>query len=141
MSIINTLRTAILSIGVLLSFHQTVLAQESRDTVEAVTKWLANNAVPLQGFKTGGGYADLHPLKRIFQDVRIVGLGEATHGTLEFFAFKHRLLKFLVKEMNVRVLAIETGYSSTAQLNDYVMGKSVDATQALASQGFWPLEH
>ena len=136
MRIINALSTAILSIGILLSFNQTVLAQESDDRVEAVTKWLANNAVPLQGIKSGGGYADLHSLKRIFQDVRIIGLGEATHGTLEFFVFKHRLLEFLVKEMNVRVLAIETGYSSTAQINDYVMGKSVEGAQALASQGF-----
>lgn len=139
MSIINVLSTAILSIGILLSFHQTVLAQESGDRVAAVTKWLANNAVPLQGINPGGGYADLHSLKRIFQDVRIIGLGEATHGTLEFFVFKHRLLEFLIKEMNVRVLAIETGYSSTAQINDYIMGKSVDGAQALASQGFWPL--
>src|SRR5687767_7134593 len=130
MSIINALSTAILSIGILLSFHQTVLAQESDDRVEAVTKWLANNAVPLQRIKTSGGYADLHSLKRIFQGVRIIGLGEATHGTLEFFVFKHRLLEFLIKEMNVRVLAIETGYSSTAQINDYIMGKSVDGAQA-----------
>jgi erythromycin esterase len=140
MSIINVLNTAILSIGILLSFHQSVLAQESGDRVQAVTKWLANNAVPLQGIKSGGGYADLHSLKRIFQDVRIIGLGEATHGTLEFFVFKHRLLEFLVKEMDVRVLAIETGYSSVAQINDYVMGKSVEGAQALASQRFWPFK-
>ena len=139
MSLINALSSAILSIGILLSFHQTVLAQESGDRVEAVTKWLANNAVPLQRIKTGGGYADLYSLKRTFRDVRIIGLGEATHGTLEFFVFKHRLLEFLIKEMNVRVLAIETGYTSTAQINDYIMGKSVDGAQALSSQGFWPL--
>ena len=138
MSIINALSTAILSIGILLSLHQTVLAQERRDTIEAVTKWVANNAVRLQEIKTGGGYADLHALKKIFQDVRIIGLGEATHGSSEFFVFKHRLLEFLVREMNVRVLAIETGYSSTAQVNDYVMGKSVDGSRALTSQGFWP---
>ena len=41
--------------------------------------------------------------------------------------------------MNVRVLAIETGYSSTAQINDYIMSKSVDGAWALSSQGFWPL--
>lgn len=133
------LRTA-LSIGILLNFTQTILAQESRESIEAVTKWLRINALTIQNTEAGHGFTDLQPLKKVFRQVRVIGLGEATHGTSEFFLFKHRLLEFLVKEMNVRVLAIETGYSSTSDINDYVMGKTIDAAQALAKQGFWPLE-
>ncbi|HET9714031.1 MAG TPA: erythromycin esterase family protein [Pyrinomonadaceae bacterium] len=132
-------RTA-LSLGILLNFTHTILAQESRESIEAVTKWLKINSLAIQNIEPGRGFADLQPLKKIFREVRIIGLGEATHGTREFFLFKHRLLEFLVKEMDVRVLAIETGYSSTSDINDYVMGKSVDAAQALARQGFWPLD-
>lgn len=128
-------RTA-LSLGILLNFTHTILVQESRDGVGAVTKWLKINALAIQHMEAGHGFADLKPLERVLREVRIIGLGEATHGTREFFLFKHRLLEFLVKEMNVRVLAIETGYSSTSDINDYVMGKSVNAAQALARQGF-----
>ena len=131
-------RTA-LSIGILLNLAYTILAQESRESIEAVTKWLKINALAIQNIEAGRGFADLQPIKRVFREIRIIGLGEATHGTREFFLFKHRLLEFLFKEMDVRVLAIETGYSSTSDINDYVMGKPVDAAQALAKQGFWPL--
>ena len=128
---------AFLWIAILLNFNTTILAQEERAKVEAVTKWLANNAISLRSVKAGSGFEDLQPLKKVFQGVRIVGLGEATHGTREFFQFKHRLLEFLVKEMNFKVLAIETGYSSSADINDYILGKSNDVGKALEHQGFW----
>ena len=84
MSIINALSTAILSIGILLSAHQTVLAQESGDRVEAVTKWLANNAVPLQGIKMGGGYGDLHSFKKSFRMYKSSALGKPPMALLNF---------------------------------------------------------
>jgi len=82
-------------------------------------------------------FEDLQPLKRVFRDVRFVGLGEETHGGREFFQFKHRMLEFLVKEMGFRVFAIEASYSACQNINDYVMGKTDDGAKALDSQGFW----
>lgn len=133
----KTFYATFLWIGILLNPNHTILAQEDRAKVEAVTKWLSNNAIPLSNVEAGSGFADLRPLKKVFRDVRIVGLGEATHGAREFFQFKHRMLEFLVKEMNFRVLAIETGYSSSADSNDYVLGKSNGGAKALENQGFW----
>ena len=40
-------------------------------------------------------------------DAHIVSLGEATHGTAEFFRMKHRLVEFLASEMGFTVFAIE----------------------------------
>ena len=104
---------------------------------QALIAWLKGNAIPIRTVEAGNGFEDLQPLKRVLRDVRFVGLGEATHGTREFFQFKHRMLEFLVKEMGFRVFAIEASYSACQNINDYVMGKTDDGAKALDSQGFW----
>ena len=104
---------------------------------QAVVARLKENVVPIKTVEAGNGFADLQPLKRVFKDVRYVGLGEETHGTREFFQFKHRMLEFLVKEMGFRVFTIEASYSACQNINDYVMGKTDDGAKALDSQGFW----
>jgi erythromycin esterase len=110
---------------------------EKKQRRDAVIAALKANAVPIKTVEAGNGFEDLKPLKRIFKDVRFVGLGEETHGTREFFQFKHRMLEFLVKEMGFRVFAIEASYSACQNINDYVMGKTNDGAKALDSQGFW----
>lgn len=104
---------------------------------KAVIGWLKTNAIPLKTVEAGTDFTDLQPLKKTFQDVRFVGLGEATHGTREFFQVKHRLLEFLVRELGFRVFALEGSYAALQLINDYVMGIMDDGAQALDSQGFW----
>ena len=110
---------------------------ELRMKQQAVVARLKENIVPINTVEAGKGFADLLPFKRVFKDVHYVGLGEETHGTREFFQFKHRMLEFLVKEMGFRVFAIEASYSACQNINDYVMGKTDDGAKALDSQGFW----
>jgi erythromycin esterase len=87
--------------------------------------------------EAGSSFDDLQALKRVFRNVRFVALGEATHGTREFFQFKHRMVEFLVREMGFRIFAIEASFSACQNINDYVMGKTDDGAKALDSQGFW----
>lgn len=112
------------------------LAERKRKQ-QVVIAWLKENATPVKTVETGNGFEDLRPLKKVFKDVRFVGLGEETHGTREFFQFKHRMLEFLVREMGFRVFAIEASYSACQNINDYVTGKTDDGAKALDSQGFW----
>jgi erythromycin esterase len=105
--------------------------------VDAVTKWLKASAVPLNSVEAGHGFDDLRPLKKTLKDVRLVGLGEATHGSREFFQFKHRMLEFLVREMGYTVFAIEASYPACYNINDYVLEGKGDRAAALASQKFW----
>jgi erythromycin esterase len=110
---------------------------ENKAKQQAVITRLKENAIGVKTVEAGNGFQDLQPLKQVFKDVRYVGLGEETHGTREFFQFKHRMLEFLVKEMGFRVFAIEASYSACENINDYIMGKTDDGTKALDSQGFW----
>src|SRR5262245_6531071 len=110
---------------------------EKKRKQQAVIAWFKENAIPLKTVEAGNGAEDLQPLKKSFKDVRFIGLGEQTHGTREFFQFKHRMLEFLVREMGFRVFAIEASYSACENINDYVMGRTADGAKALDSQGFW----
>ncbi len=103
---------------------------------EIVIDWLKKNAIPIKSVEAGNGFADLQPLKRILADARVAGLGEATHGTREFFQFKHRMVEFLVREMNFSVFAIEANYAGCLKINDYVTGGKVSRVEALQNLGF-----
>jgi erythromycin esterase len=116
--------------------RQKMLALDKQRQQQFIS-WISANAHPLNSVNAGSGFEDLQWLKPVLQTVKYVGLGEATHGTREFFQVKHRMLEFLVKEMGFTIFAIEASYSGCQNINDYVLHGKGDAHTALASQGFW----
>jgi erythromycin esterase len=68
---------------------------------------------------------------------RILGLGEATHGTREFFRLKHRFFAHLVREAGVRVFAMEANFPEALDINDYVLYGTGDPRDALDNIYFW----
>jgi erythromycin esterase len=101
------------------------------------TAWLKENAVPFATEKAGTGFADLKAFGDIVGTARIVSLGEGTHGTSEFFAMKHRLTEYLVREKGFTHFAIEANLPETYRVNEYVLGGQGDPRQLLAGMYFW----
>jgi erythromycin esterase-like protein len=95
---------------------------------------LQAHTIALKTMKAGSGFEDLQPLKPILEGKRIVALGEATHGTREFFQMKHRMLEFLVKEMEYENFGMETSAEVGQALNDYISGGSGNPRDVL----YWP---
>src|SRR5262245_19667454 len=100
-----------------LAFAQS--AQQNPDKL--AVDWIAANAVRLKTPEAGNGFADMQPLKKMIGNARIVSLGEATHGTREFFQLKHRMLEFLASEMGFTIFSIEANMPEAYRLNDYVL--------------------
>src|SRR5437763_334042 len=84
-----------------------VQAMPQGAAASSVSEWMAARAVRLATPEYGHGFADMQPLKKIVGNARIVSLGEATHGTREFFQLKHRMLEFLASEMGFTLFSIE----------------------------------
>jgi erythromycin esterase-like protein len=105
--------------------------------VDAVRSWLKTNAIRLSTVEAGHGFADMKPLKKIIGDARIVSLGEATHGTREFFQLKHRMLEFLVKEKGFTIFSIEANMPEAYRLNDYVLNGNGDPAALIKGMYFW----
>src|SRR5688572_14318716 len=99
--------------------------------------WLRDRAIPLQTVDAGRGFADMQPLKKIIGDARIVALGEATHGTREFFQLKHRMLEFLATDMGFTIFSIEANMPEAYRLNDYVLNGIGDPGKLLKGMYFW----
>jgi erythromycin esterase len=102
-----------------------------------VVSWLRGHQVPLRTAVAGQGYDDLWPLAAIVGKARIVALGEATHGTREFFQLKHRVLEYLVSEQGFTVFAIEANWPESLAVDDYVLHGTGDPAKALAGLYFW----
>jgi erythromycin esterase len=119
-------------------YRRRLADEQARD--EAVIASLGSRAIPLASLTAGGGSSDLMPLKDVLRDVRVVGLGEATHGTREFFQVRHRLLEFLVKEMGYTVVAVEGSSAAFAKINEYVLHGRGDRARLLADQRYWILD-
>ena len=88
--------------------------------------WAIDTAVP------GGNQRDLEPLYAAIGPARVVGLGEATHGTSEFFSLKDRIFRFLVEKMGFTVFAMETPWQSGLVIDRYVTTSEGDPHAALA---------
>lgn len=95
---------------------------------------LQQNTFSLVSVDAGQGFDDLQPLVPFLADKRIVALGEATHGTSQFFRMKHRLVEFLVIELGFRHFGMELSPADGRLLDDYIQGKEVDAARVL----YWP---
>lgn len=111
--------------------------QPASQTNQATVDWIKANAVRLQTPEAGNGFADMQPLKKIVGNARIVSLGEATHGSREFFQLKHRMLEFLASEMGFTIFSIEANMPEAYRLNDYVLNGNGDPARLLKGMYFW----
>jgi erythromycin esterase-like protein len=67
---------------------------------------------------------DLDELVAACGDARVVLLGEASHGTSEFYVWRAALSRRLIQEKGFTIVAVEGDWPSCYELNRYVKGLS-----------------
>jgi erythromycin esterase len=67
----------------------------------------------------------------------IIGLGEGTHGTSDFFKIKIQLIKDGIENRGLKLIMIEESLGNTFLLNDYVLNGAGSAKNALSFFGAW----
>lgn len=85
--------------------------------------------------------ADLTPLLDIVGDSRFVLLGEASHGTSEYYAWRAEITKRLISEMDFNLIAVEGDWPDCYKLNQYIKhaGHADDtAVKILNAFSRWP---
>lgn len=70
------------------------------------------------------------------KDKKIIALGEATHGNVEFQQLKLEVFKQMVEHYDVRAFALEGDYGGCEQVNQYIHGGEGTAQEAAAAIGF-----
>jgi erythromycin esterase-like protein len=83
-----------------------------------------------------GAASDYDALLRRVGDCRVVLLGEATHGTHEFYRERARITQRLIDEKGFNAVAVEADWPDAYRLNRYVLGQSSDPDAAAALGDF-----
>lgn len=72
-------------------------------------------------------HANLAPLLGRIGGSRVILLGEATHGTAEFYAMRARITRELIERGNVRIVAVEGDWPDAHQIDRFVRGAEAAA--------------
>ena len=84
-----------------------------------------------------GGSGGVHDsLMRLVGDAHFCLLGEATHGTHEFYRERAEITKRLIEEKNFNAVAVEADWPDAFRVNRYVRGASDDRNADEALGGF-----
>src|ERR1041384_644900 len=79
---------------------------------------------------------DYDPLLKLIHGARFCLLGEATHGTHEFYRERAEITKRLIKEQGFTAVAVEADWPDAFRVNRYVRGLSDDRDADEALGGF-----
>ncbi len=83
-----------------------------------------------------GAQHDYDALVDLVGDRRFVLIGEASHGTHEFYAERARITRHLIDACGFNAVAVEADWPDAYRVNRYVMGLSVDADANTALSDF-----
>ncbi len=72
---------------------------------------------------------DLEPLLRRIGDAKVVLLGEATHGSAEFYRFRDRLSRALIERAGFTIVAAEADWPDATRIDDYVRHRETPRRQ------------
>ncbi|CAM3393932.1 erythromycin esterase family protein [Paenibacillus lupini] len=102
---------------------------------EKVVEKIKESMIPLESA------GDLDKLVQTIGDADFVLLGEASHGTSEFYTWRAELSKRLIAEKGFSFIAVEGDWPSCYTLNRYVKqyaGAAPNAREALRDYNRWP---
>lgn len=102
-----------------------------REAVNAIKQW----SYPLES-KT-----ELDPLLEMIGDARVVMLGEASHGTHEYYTWRAQISIRLIEEKGFNFIAVEGDWPDCYRLNRFVKGydsKNKTAVDLLRDFNRWP---
>ncbi|MBS1854423.1 MAG: erythromycin esterase family protein [Acidobacteria bacterium] len=117
--------------------YEDAAAPNTGEPAASQLQWLARTAVPFISPNPSSDLADLSGVSGIVGDAHLVGLGEGTHGTSEFFQMKHRILEYLAGKQGFTVFAMEANMPECEQMNQYVLTGQGDPKNLLQALHYW----
>ncbi|MBW4604646.1 MAG: erythromycin esterase family protein [Calothrix sp. FI2-JRJ7] len=83
-----------------------------------------------------GAASDYDKLLDLIGDARFVLIGEASHGTHEFYEQRAEITKRLIQEKGFTAVGVEADWPDAYRVNRYVRGVNDDSTPNQALKGF-----
>jgi erythromycin esterase len=70
-------------------------------------------------------------------NARILGLGEATHGTKEFFQMKHRIFKYMVEKHGFKIFGFEADMGECIYIDRFICNNEGTIDGVMNKMHFW----
>ena len=103
----------------------------ARTTLAPPQAAIREHALPVAGKEQ-----DYNPLLDLIGDARVVLLGEASHGTHEFYHERARITRRLIEEKGFNAVAVEADWPDAYRVNRWVRGTGQDRSAIDALGGF-----
>lgn len=87
-----------------------------RPSEQVLSRTIATAAEPFGSIET----IDLNPLLARIDDARVVLIGEASHGTSEFYRMRDKISRALIETKGFNFIAIEGDWPDAARIDHYV---------------------
>jgi len=107
------------------------------EIIEEVSSDLENYVHPFNSSSPSEPTAELDALKTFIGESKVIGLGEATHGTLEFFEMKDRVFRFMVEQMDTKAIGFEATWGGALHVNRYIQTGEGDVEEVIRKMKFW----
>jgi erythromycin esterase-like protein len=75
---------------------------------------------PVETLNPDSSFSDLKFLDEVVATKNVIGLGEVTHGTAEVFAYKDRMIRYLVSNHQFRAIGFESDFMAVEHLDNYI---------------------
>lgn len=121
--------------NILITYFSCQKKEDSQPEEVQVLSEVANVSYPLEGSN------DLDILLNEIGDSRYVLLGEASHGTSEYYTWRAEISKRLIQEKGFTIIAVEGDWPDLYRFNQYIRGSSEhgsNAVEVLQKLDRWP---
>ena len=97
---------------------------------------LLTDVVQHEARSLAGEMGDYDPLLKMIGNAHLVLIGEASHGTHEFYRERAQITKRLIMEKGFSAVAVEADWPDAYRVNQYVRARSSDEDATEALKGF-----
>lgn len=112
------------------------LSAPSSETITGTADAQAERAIRATAHRLSGSPDDFGPLLSMVGDASFVLIGEASHGTHEFYRIRAEITKRLIGEHGFTAVAVEADWPDAYRVNRFVRGQGDDADAEEALGGF-----
>lgn len=111
---------------------QIELNSEEKTIVDELNKFIN----PINGADPNTDNSDLKVFDQ-FSTAKVIGLGEATHGTKEFFQMKHRIFKYFVQKHGFRIFGFEADMGECIYIDRFITKGIGSINDVMNKMHFW----
>ena len=109
--------------------------RDASDT--AFIAWARSHAATVRSIEPVGDDSDLRPFCDLAAHAKVVALGEPAHGAHQPLELRNRIFTYLVEHCGFTAIAIETSFTESRAVHDYVAGATGDPAELTRRSLSW----